>query len=128
MAKCYLCGADTDLFVNSFPMCLQCVVKVETADSKPTREEADLPFVVPGPCATRIALIRRFQDAVSELAPLSKRLSDAAISFEHDAYMLVLRQLNFAREHCEECRASLEDHMQYHGCGSFEKTGPHVQP
>ena len=66
-------------------------------------------------CPERARLLAEYGQATAKLVELSKTLSDAAISYELDAFQHVWDRVHTASEDCARIRKALTLHLEEHG-------------
>jgi hypothetical protein len=67
-------------------------------------------------CQIREQLLRQYSEAAENLVPLSKELTNVALSYEADMFTHIWKHFTRAQETCEHARRALETHTASHGC------------
>lgn len=96
MALCANCGAETMLFVDGIPLCVQCDATKESDPSERDTRSDDPPPVFE-PHESREALILLYRDTARQYARKVSELASATGGLELDAYLRCLAK-------CEESR------------------------
>jgi hypothetical protein len=108
MAKCTRCGAQTALFINAVPICVNCD-SVDERDAKP-REQKTKPSGSrqdDKATADRQTLLLLYGEATRKYRRDVKRLAKAAGSLELDMFLRLQKQCDESHRECIELRQQL---------------------
>lgn len=145
MAKCIYCGSENAVHFQDGPVCRECADGLDreilTAGARGARAKSELPRIAKKAflaemqrasyttCAICRDLLQAYTEAAEKLGPAAKSLSDAAISYEQDAFVRAWDLMQRAKNNCRTARHELHAHLLCHSSANeLSASGLATQP